>query len=216
MRSACSAASAGNRAWRGDDGEMKAKRAPELSEAGWQELPRRGGRRRREGLRNLEALAVLAREQRVRLLVVLERLGLAVEHERMSGQIRDVREVRERGGQGPLEDVARQDFRVVRADRIHEVLVVRELDAGQHVWIAAAAALDRRLGARPFFVLRAHVRLPRAAVAVDPDPALRPVEQVADSLRPLVVRELTPRAELEDRAVAIFEEGRLNVRCLLR
>ena len=114
----------------------------------------------------------------------------------------------------PLEDVAREDLRIARTDRVDEVLVVREFDAREDVRVAARL-LGRRVGARALLVLRAEVRLPFAAVAVDPDPALRPVEQVADLLRAFVVRELAARGELESRAVGVFVERRLRVRRFL-
>src|SRR5438445_12440563 len=121
---------------------LKDNRARGVSRAS---LPRRRCRRGGEPVRDLESLPVLARQQRVRLLVVLEGLRLAVEHERVPGEIRDVREVRERRGEMSLHDLAREDLRIVRPDRIDEVLVVRELDAGQDVRIAARSE-ERRVG----------------------------------------------------------------------
>src|SRR5688500_16693373 len=83
------------------------------------------------GLRNLEALAILARAQLVGLLVVLHRLALAVELDLVADAERDVREVRQRGRQVPFEDVAGEDLRIARADRRDEVAVVPALLGGQ-------------------------------------------------------------------------------------
>ena len=106
-------------------------------------------------------------------------------------------------------------LRIVGADRVDEVLVVRRLDAREHARIAAAL-FGRGVGARALLVLPAAVRLPLAAVAVDPQPALGAVEQVADLLRALVVGVDAARGELEDRAVGVLEQRRVDVRRLLR
>src|SRR4026207_1436209 len=79
-----------------------------------------------------------------------------------------------------------------------------------------AAARSRSF---PLLVLPAHrtlVRLPEPAVAVDPDPSLRTVEEIADALGALVVRMAAARRDLEDRSVSILDQRRVNVRRLLR
>src|SRR5206468_2639623 len=51
---------------------------------------------------------------------------------------------------------------------------------------------------------------------VDPDPALGPVEEVADALGALVVGVAAAGAELEDLAVGVLEDRAVQVRRLLR
>src|SRR4051812_41217869 len=129
---------------------------------------------RRERLRDLESLPVFAGQEFGRLLLVpLERLGLAVELQRMPREIGDVRQVRQRGRQVPLQDLAGEHLRIVGADRVDEVLVVRELDRREPLRFRR---LLRRLGPRALLVLgadRSHVGLPLAAALLDPQPALR-------------------------------------------
>src|SRR5713101_246173 len=112
-------------------------------------------------------------------------------------------------------DLAGQDLPVVGPDGVYPVLVVRVLDAGEHVGVAAPGLL-RDLAAGALLVLAAQVRLPGAAVAVDPDPALAAVEEVADLLRALVVGVDAAGGELQDLAVRIGEERRVDIRRLLR
>ena len=68
----------------------------------------------------------------------------------------DVRQVRQRRRQVALLDVAGEHLRVVRADGVDEVRVVRRLLAREHVRVAAAL-LRRGLGARALLVLAAEV-----------------------------------------------------------
>src|SRR4051812_32259502 len=166
---------------------------------------------RRERLRDLEPLPVFAGQELGRLLLVpLERLGLAVELQRMAGEIGDVGQVRQRRRQVPFQDLAGEHLRIVGADRVDEVLVVRELDGREPLRLGR---LLRRFRARALLVLgadRSHVGLPLAAALLDPQPALRAEEQVADAYAPFVRGVLAARAELEDRAVGILEERRLH------
>src|SRR5205809_6045037 len=107
--------------------------------------------------------------------------------------------MRQRRRQVPLEDVAVQELRVVRADGIGEVLIVR------HAATARAFLLRHGVAPLSLLVLWTEIRLPLLAVAVDPHPAPRPVEQIADALRAFVVGELAARGEFEDRAVPVLE-----------
>src|SRR5436190_5655349 len=97
-----------------------------------------------------------------------------------------------------LEDVAGQDLRIVGPDGVDEVLVVRELHRRQSLRFRLLRA--RLVGrARPLLVLRAdfaHVRLPLPAALLDPEPALRAVEDVTDADAAFVVGVLAARAEL--------------------
>src|SRR5206468_13027555 len=81
---------------------------------------------------------------------------------------------------------------------------------------AARRFLLGHVGPRPLLLLAPQVRLPLAAVAVDPDPALGPVEEVADLLGSLVVGVAAPGAELEDLAVGVLEDRAVDVGRLLR
>ena len=97
--------------------------------------------------------AVLARQQLVGLGVAHERLGLPVELQLPPDPVGDVGQVRERRREVALLDAAGEHLRVVRADRVDEVPVVRALLAGEDVGIGAA--LRRRgLGARALLVPR--------------------------------------------------------------
>src|SRR5207245_8821851 len=88
----------------------------------------------------------------------------------------------------PLRELQREQLRIARTNRVHEVLVMRVLRARRHERVAPTLLVaGRRVGSRPFLVLVAEVRLPLAAVAVDPEPSLRAVKEVADPLRALVV-----------------------------
>src|SRR5262249_37642894 len=102
------------------------------------------------------------------------------------------------------------------AQRVDEVLVVPQLQAGEHVWIAARLWGPLVGGAWPFLVLRSVIRLPPVAVAVDPEPAVGAVEQIADLHGALVVRALAPRAELQQRAIGVLERRAVHVGRLLR
>src|SRR5437867_6695529 len=116
-------------------------------------------RARAERRRDLESLAValLPVEQLVGVLVVRELLGLAVESQLAPDAVRDVAEMRQRRGQMSFEDVAREDLRIARADRVDEVLIVRILRRRQP---GRTLVRIRQVGARSFFVLRPEVRLP--------------------------------------------------------
>src|SRR5207244_4019057 len=95
------------------------------------------------------------REQVVRLGVADEPLGLAVERERASQTVGDVPEVRQGRGKVPLLDLAVQLAPVTGADRVHEVLVVGILDAGQDAGVAALLLRERLSG--PLLFLAAEV-----------------------------------------------------------
>src|SRR5713226_8679730 len=113
----------------------------------------------------------------------------------------------------PFEHVARQDLRIARANGVDEVLIMRVLRRRQ------PRGLGVRIGcvsAWALLVLRAEVRLPLLPVFLDPQPALRAVEQVADLHAAFVVREAAARAELEERAVGVLEEAVLQIRRFLR
>src|SRR5204863_4160396 len=146
-------------------------------------------------------------------LVVDELLRLAVERQLTAGAVRRIAQMRQRRGEMAFEHVAGQQLRIVRANRVDEVLIVRILRRRQTgrplVWI-------RRVGARTLFALRPEVRLPLLAGLLDPQPALRAVEEVADLHAAFVVGEATARAELEDEAVGVLEEARLQIRRFLR
>src|SRR6185436_18482371 len=81
---------------------------------------------------------------------------------------------------------------------------------------ATAALLGRQIHALALLVLGAVIGLPLRAVAVDPDPPFRSVEQVADLLRAFVVGILTARGELENRPVRVLERRGVDVGRLLR
>src|SRR5262245_30286960 len=125
-------------------------------------------RLRAERRRDLEAFAVaaLAVQVLVGVLVVDELLGLAVEGQLTARAVRRVAEMRQRRGEMALVDVAGEHFRIVRADRVDEVLVVRILGRGES---RRAFVRIRRVGAGPFFVLRPEIRLPLLAGFLDPE-----------------------------------------------
>src|SRR5262249_36785849 len=129
-------------------------------------------RRRPERARDLEALAVLAREQTVGVLVVDEPLGLPVERQRAADAVRDVREVRQRRREVPFVPVAVEQLRIAGADRVDEVLIVRVLGRRQTGRLAVGIA---QVLAGPFLVLRPEVRLPLLAGLLDPQPAFRSI-----------------------------------------
>ena len=135
-------------------------------------------------------------------------LRLAVERERVADAVRDVREVGKRRRQVAFHDVAGELLRIVGADGVDEVLIVRELrsSSGRPARRRASGGVSAP-GPFSFFAPTAHVGLPPAAGFVDPEPALRAVEEIADPLAAFVVGVLAARGELEDRAVGVLEEG---------
>src|SRR4051812_19708585 len=122
------------------------------------------------GTAHLKPLAILAREEAVGVLVVHEGLALSVERQLPSSAVGDVRELRQGRGEVPFVDVARQDLGILGAERFDEVLVMRRLDTREHPRVAAAL-LGRRVRAGPLLFVPPAIRLPLAAVAVDPQPA---------------------------------------------
>src|SRR5262245_16215138 len=112
-----------------------------------------------------------------------------------------------------LVHVAGQHLRIAGADRVDEVLVVRVLSGGETRRPFVGLG---QVGARTLFVLRPEVRLPLLAGLLDPEPALRAVEEVADLHAPFVVGEAAARAEFERTAVGVLEEAGLIVGCFLR
>src|SRR5258707_4349557 len=107
-----------------------------------------------------------------------------------------------------LEHVAREQLRIARTNRINEVLVVRIFRRRQPGWLAVRV---RRVSAGPFLVLRSEVGLPLAPALLDPEPAFRAVEEIADPHAAFIVGEPAARAELENLAVGVLEEARLFV-----
>src|SRR5262249_44690798 len=97
---------------------------------------------------------------------------------------------------------------------VNEVLVVRVLRCRQAGGLGLLAR--RQLRAGSLLVLRSEVRLPRLAGFLDRQPALRAVEDVADSHAARVVREAAARPELQHQPVGVLVYRRLLVRRFLR
>src|SRR5437879_10152889 len=76
-------------------------------------------------------------------------------------------------------DVAREQLRIARADRVDEVLIVRILDRRETRRLVAFTGM--RIRSRTLLVLRSEVGLPFLPCFFDPQPALRAVEELAAS-----------------------------------
>ena len=142
-------------------------------------MPRAGTRQRLawscEGVPKEPGTSNPLRYSRVRSLsaslVVDERLRLAVELQLTADAVRDVAQVRQRRRQVAFEDVAGQHLRIVGADRVDEVLIVR----GTRCWSGRSVPRvgSRRVGAGPLLVLGPKYDCQLAAALLDPQPALR-------------------------------------------
>src|SRR5712692_11833264 len=115
--------------------------------------------------------------------------------------------MRQRRGQVPLENVARDQLRIAGADRVDEILVMRVLGRRQTGRLGVRV---RRVRSRSLLVLGTEIGLPSLYGFVDRQPPLGAVEQVADAHAGFVVRETAERAELEQKTISVNKETRMK------